>query len=265
MIDDFFDEIKRVMDDYLQSFFKDSSTQRIVIIPKNFVIPEVDCLQYVEFVGTAHFSNRSVHDVIQTVSNTKPIGICLELCPYRYEYLLNICSYCLEKKGCSRKCEFMAAIETLEKANLDIWLIDMIQEEIMARVLARASSEEAKSWQRLQKYVMQREAYGLRLWEEGLKDEAMHLFDGDLYLMRKSFPTLWQVLILERNALMSCRLIYLISQYLDKGLGSFKIIVFTGVAHVEGIRELLKRPQQAFQLLDQFGIAFSLPYMIRRI
>ena len=175
-----------------------------------------------------------------------------------------MCDHCLERKPCQRKCEFVAAVEALEKVSLDVWLIDMVQEEIMARVLAKASSEEAKAWQRLQRYVAQREAYGLRLWEEGLKDEAMHLFNGDIELMRKTFPTLWRVLILERNALMACRLVYLISQYLNKGLKDFKIVVFIGAAHVEGTRALLEKPRSAFQLLDQFGIAFSPPNMIIR-
>ena len=266
MIDAFFDEVKQVVDDYLQNFFRDSSIQRTTVIPKDFALPEVDCLQHVEFVGSAHFSGRSASEVLQTISSIRPVGVCLELCPYRYEYILSMCDYCLEKNACSKKCEFIASVEALkkEKMSLDIWLIDMVQDEIMARVLAEASSEEAKAWQRLQKRVAQREAYGLRLWEEGLKDEAMHLFNGDLELMRKTFPTLWRVLILERNALMACRLVYLVSQYLNKGLKSFKIVVFIGAAHVEGIRMLLKRPQSAYQLLEQFSIAFSPPHIIRK-
>ncbi|MDQ1279809.1 MAG: hypothetical protein QG670_1071 [Thermoproteota archaeon] len=262
----FLNEVKHIVDDYLKDFLKDSSIQRTTAVSKGFLLPEVDCLQYVEFVGSAHFSARSTSEVLQIINNLKPVGLCIELCQYRYEYILSMCDYCLEKNFCSKKCEFVATIKTLkrEKMNLDFWLIDMIQDEIMARILARASSEEAKAWQRLQKYVEQREAYGMRLWEEGLKDESMLLFNGDLELMRKNFPTLWRVLILERNALMACRLIYLVSQYLGRGFKSFKIVAFVGAAHVGGIQMLLKQPGNAYQLLEQFGIAFSPPYFIRK-
>jgi pheromone shutdown protein TraB len=265
LIDAFFEEVKLIVDDYLKSFFDSSTTQRTVLLPVDFKVPKDDCTPYVSLVGTAHFSKRSVKEALSVKQSAGLVGICLELCPYRYELLLDLCEYCLKKDSCSNQCEFTAVSRILDGTELDLWLIDMTQDEITARVLARATPEEAKSWKRVKNYIAFREAYGIKLWEDGLKEEAMRLFRGDLTLMRTIFPTLWRVLILERNALMACRMIYIVSRLLEKGLIDFKLIAFTGAAHVEGIRELLKKPNRAFQLLEQLGVGFSLPVVVRRV
>ena len=97
-----------------------------------------------------------------------------------------------------------------------------------------------------------------------IRDRAMRVFDGDVELMRKKFPTLWKVLILERNVFMTCSLTYLISHYLERKVKEFKILVFVGAVHVEGIKQLLTQPKKAFQALESLGIGFTKPYKIRR-
>ncbi|MFQ6075599.1 MAG: hypothetical protein ACE5Z5_05640 [Candidatus Bathyarchaeia archaeon] len=260
--DDFFGEVQHVIHDFLQSFFSEKPSS--IALPHTFTVLDTDYSRYVEFVGTAHFSERSLSEAVEAVKVIKPVAITLELCPYRYEFLQDICKNCPRWGECTQRCEFLATVDELRKVDVDVWLIDMIQDEIAARVLATASREEAKAWKRLQGYLARREEYGLELWEEGLKDEAMRLFDGDLKLMKETFPTLWRVLILERNALMACRLIFIVSQYVEKSLEDFKVVVLTGAAHVKGLRELLTRPREAFQLLNHFGIAFSQPPLIKR-
>lgn len=259
--EDFVGEVQRIMKDFIQSLSFEGTL--LEVHPDAFAFSDADYPRYVEFVGTAHLSERSLREAVEAVRAIKPIAIALELCPYRYDYLRNLCRDCPIRMGCPQRCEFLAAVEELRSVDVDVWLIDMVQEEIAARVIAAASREEAKAWKRLQSQLATRELYGLRLWEEGLKDEAMRLFDGDLRLMREAFPTLWRVLILERNALMACRLIYIVSQYLEKIPGDFKVLVLTGAAHVEGLRELMARPREAFQLLGRFSIAFSQPHLIR--
>jgi pheromone shutdown protein TraB len=64
---------------------------------------------------------------------------------------------------------------------------------------------------------------------------------------RRYFPSVWRVLIDERNALMAARLAWISSKNLDEGKNS-SILTFIGAAHVEGIRELLQHP---FQIRDR--------------
>lgn len=263
-IDELFDEVKGVVDDYLRNFYDSYSMQRVLVAPSSFVIRDVDYSRLVEFVGTAHFSERSVSDALKVVKDTKPVGICLELCPFRYEYLKRVQEDRLMRSFSLKRSEFVATVDFLGGVELDVWLIDMNQEEIAARVLTFASVEEARAWKRIQEYLEEREVVGLRLWEEGLKDEAMKVFNGDVELMRKTFPTLWKVLILERNVFMACNLVFLTSHYLDKNLKEFKIVVFVGAVHVEGIKQLLKQPEKAFQALESLGISFTEPYKIKR-
>jgi pheromone shutdown protein TraB len=262
-LDDLLEGVTKVVDAYLRSLNDSSITQRGLVSPVPLVIHDVDYLRFTDFVGTAHFSRRSISDALTAVRTTEPIGICLELCPFRYEYLKTVQDNPLERGLSSLKSEFVATIELLGDKDVDVWLIDMNQEEVAARILALASVEEARAWNRIQGHLSAMEEVGLRLWEEGLKDEAITVFNGDVALMRKAFPTLWKVLILERNVFMACRLIYLIVQYLERGFTEFKILVFVGAAHVDGIKQLLTHPTKAFHALEHLGIYFTKPHAVK--
>jgi pheromone shutdown protein TraB len=263
-IDQLFNGMKLIIDEYLESLYDSSSMQRSILSPSDFVIRDIDYLMHLNFVGVAHFSRRSISDALKAIKDTEPVGFCLELCPYRYEYLKRVQEDPFAKAFSSRKNELVTAIDLLGGLEMDVWLIDMNQEEIAARVLALASLEEAKAWKRIQKYLVKREEVGLMLWEEGLKDEAMKVFKGDVELMRRNFPTLWKVLILDRNIFMACGLIYLISHYLENDHQEFKITFMVGAAHVEGIKQLIKQPKKAFQALESLGISFRKPYSIKK-
>ncbi len=262
-IDQLFNGMRAIIDEYLESLYDSSSMQRSVVSHSDFVIPDIDFLMHMDFVGVAHFSKRSISDASQAIRDTEPVAICLELCPYRYEYLKRVQENPFTKAFSSEKSELVTAVDLLNGVEVDAWLVDMNQEEIAARVLALASLEEARAWKRIQNYLVKREKVGLMLWEEGLKDEAMKVFNGDVGLMRRNFPTLWKVLILERNIFMACGLIYLILHYLESGLKEFKIIFLVGAVHVEGIKQLLKQPKKAFQALENLGICFRKPYAIK--
>jgi pheromone shutdown protein TraB len=259
-IDQLFNDMRAIIDEFLESLYDSSSMQRDVVSHSDFVIRDIDYLVHVDFVGVAHFSGRSISDALKAIIDTQPVGICLELCPYRYEYLKRIQEDPFAKAFSSGKNELATAVDLLGGVEVDVWLVDMNQEEIAARVLALASLDEARAWKRIQKHLVKREEVGLMLWEEGFKDEAMKVFKGDVGLMRRTFPTLWKVLILERNIFMACSLIYLILHYLESGLQEFKIILLVGAAHVEGIKQLLKQPKKAFQALESLGISFRKPY-----
>ncbi len=249
------------MNDSLRGFLS-SNTSQTFQMNKEFKPDDLNYNKFVKFVGTAHFSKRSFRDVVEALNSPNIKAVCLELCPYRYEYLRNMCNTCLLKKSCIKKCEFVIAVDSFTLSKIDVWLLDWTQEEIAAQILARVSQEEANSWRRVKNYIAQTEAYGLTLWEEGLKEEALRSFNGDLTIMRETFPTLWEVLFSERNLLLASRLIFVVVQYLKQGLEDFKVVVLTGATHVEDIEKKLKKPNDVFRSLKGMGKAFTPPFLV---
>ena len=249
------------MNDSLRSFLS-SNTSQPFQTSKVFKPDDLDYNKFVKFVGTAHFSNRSFRDVVEALSSPNIKAACLELCPYRYEYLRNLCNTCLLKNSCNKKCEFVIAVDTFYLSKIDVWLLDWTQEEIAAQILARASPEEASSWRRLKNYLVQTEAYGLTLWEEGLKEEALRLFNGDLTIMKETFPTLWKVLFSERNLLLASRLIFVVVQYLKQGFEDFEVVALIGATHVETVKEKLKKPMEVFVSLEEVSKVFTPPLLV---
>ena len=233
-------------------------------VPVNRV-GESDYTRYVGFVGTAHFSRASIMEVMEKVQELKPEAVALELCPRRYYALQRVCLNCPRRGSCDRKCEFIISTDYLANKDTEIWLIDMDEHEIHSRIRGSVTGREIREWLRASRYVRSNEARGLQLWEAGRREEAMHLFDSNTRVMRRAFPSLWSVLIVQRNALMAARLIYIIEGYLEKGLKDFKILVVTGAAHVEGLREMLRNPELAFETMRRYGIRFTPPYRIKRL
>lgn len=228
--------------------------------------PSIDYSSYVEFIGTAHFTRTSIRDVLSAVKQEKYTAVCIELDKYRYDRLKNRCRFCSKWSSCDRKCEFVTATEALGNQDADIWLIDMTEREINHRISTLATYPEICAWNGIRNRVLYGQIQGLKLWEEGLKDEAMDYFQGNLQVMKETFPSLFRILITERNVLMACHLICIISRYL-KQLPSEKlrILALTGAAHVDGIKKLLKSPNETLHLLKKLQIPFSPPIQIRRI
>jgi pheromone shutdown protein TraB len=159
----------------------------------------------------------------------------------------------------------MVATDALWNQDADIWLMDMDEEEIAARLRYRAKPEEIVAWRRIDAYVAEHNAQGLRLWEEGLKQEALDYFNGGTELMRRTFPTLWQVLIHERNLLMASRLIFITEEYINMGIVEPRILAIVGAAHVPGMRRLLVDPLGALRLMEQSNLQFTPPVRIHKV
>ncbi len=261
-IDELLAGMKATIDEYLESLDDATTMPSALVSPADFTIRDIDYAAHVEFVGIAHLSRRSIRDTLQAIEDRAPVGVCFELCPYRYESLKRTLEVLSPHSASPETSEVVTAVDHLYRGNTDVWLVDMNQEEIAARVLALASLEEARAWKRIQRHLVQREAMGLKLWEEGLTDEAMAVFQGDVGLMKEAFPTLWKVLIVERNVFMACSLLSVVAHYLDKGLKEFTIVVVVGAAHVAGIQQLLQHPTDAVKALEGLGIGFPKPYRI---
>jgi len=104
----------------------------------------------------------------------------------------------------------------------------------------------------------------IQLWEKGFKDKVINNSKRQIEALRKLFPSVWRVLIDERNALMAVRLAWIASKNLNEGKNS-KILTFVGAAHVEGIKDLLTNPLVIKGKLRKFNLSFKEPTLIRRV
>ncbi|MEM2936019.1 MAG: hypothetical protein QW231_02455 [Candidatus Bathyarchaeia archaeon] len=97
-----------------------------------------------------------------------------------------------------------------------------------------------------------------------MKDEVIRRSQEGLEALRRVFPTVWRVLIQERNALMAARLAWIASKGLDEGEKP-KILALVGAAHVTDIRELLRSPISIRENLRKLRLPYTPPTLIRRI
>ena len=102
------------------------------------------------------------------------------------------------------------------------------------------------------------------LWERGYKERVINDSKRQIETGRRYLPSVWRVLIDERNALMAARLAWISSKNLDEGQKP-NILTFVGAAHVEGIRDLLQHPLQIRDHLRTFNLSLTDPTLIRRV
>ena len=97
-----------------------------------------------------------------------------------------------------------------------------------------------------------------------MKDEVIRRSQEGLEALRSAYPTVWRVLIQERNALMAARLAWIASKTLDEG-GKPEILALVGAAHVADIQQLLRNPMSIRENLRKLRLPYSPPALIRRI
>ena len=229
-------------------------------------IYNVDYNDQVSFVGTAHFTRRSLQDAYEAVRQLQPSDLAIELDLRRFRILNNACSTCPKKATCTRKCEFIAATEAIGNVDTNIWLIDMSEREIGQRI-RRLRQLMAPRWTWLSRVripFVPREDEMTRLWEQGFKDEVLNSYQRRLERLRRGAPHTWRVLIEERNTLMAVRLAWIASEKLKEDKES-KILALVGAAHVDGIKALLKEPISIKESLRRLNLTFTPPTLIRRI
>jgi pheromone shutdown protein TraB len=225
-------------------------------------IHDTDYNRYVELIGTAHFTRRSLNDAYEAIESLKPRDIALELDWRRFTQLNTACLNCPRKGSCKGICEFIGATEALGNTNANIWLIDMTEREMQHRMRRRMTPYE-RSRRRipLRYYAAENPVW---LWEQGYKERVINDSKRQIETGRRYFPSVWRVLIDERNALMAARLAWISSKNLDEGKNP-SILTFVGAAHVEGIRDLLQHPLQIRDHLRTFNLSFTDPTLIRRV
>ncbi len=221
-----------------------------------------DYNEYVDIIGTAHFTRRSINDAYESIKSLNPKDVAIELDWRRFQRLSTACLNCPKRGSCKGLCEFTGASEALGNVDANIWLIDMTEQEIRRRIRSRMTPFE-RSRMGFQVYRKVDED-PIWLWEKGFKDRVINNSKREIEASRKLFPSIWRVLIDERNALMAARLAWIASKNLNEGKNS-KILTFVGAAHVEGIRDLLMNPLLIKENLRKFNLPFMEPTLIRRV
>ena len=225
-------------------------------------ILDTDYNEYVNLIGTAHFTRRSLNDAYEAIESLKPKDIALELDWRRFTQLNTACLNCPKSQSCKGICEFIGATEALGNTNANIWLIDMTEREMQYRMRRRMTPYERTHKRIPLRYFADEDP--LLLWEQGYKERVINDSKRQMEIGRRYFPSVWRVLIDERNALMAARLAWISSKSLDERKVP-SILTFVGAAHVDGIRELLQYPLQIRDHLRKFNLSFTDPTLIRRV
>lgn len=225
-------------------------------------IHDTDYNKYVDLIGTAHFTNRSLNDAYNAIESLKPKDVALELDWRRFTQLNTVCLNCPRAQLCKGICEFIGATQALGNTNANIWLIDMTEHEIGYRIRRRMTPfERSRRHIPLRYYIEENPVW---LWEQGFKERVINNSKRQIETGRKYFPSVWGVLIDERNALMAARLASIASNALDAGKEP-GILTFVGAAHVEGIKNLLHHPLQIRDYLRNFNLSYTDSTLIRRV
>jgi len=222
----------------------------------------VDYNQYVDLVGTAHFTRRSINDAYESIKSLKPRDVAVELDWRRFRQLNTACLGCPKISSCRGLCEFTVAAEALGNVDANIWLIDMTEQEIQHRIRSRITLSERERMGFQLSHKLDEDP--IWLWEKGFKDRVINNSKKQIEASRRLFPSVWRVLIDERNVLMTAKLAWIASKNLNEGKNS-KILTFVGAAHVEAIKDLLMNPLLIKDQLRRFNLSFTEPTLIRRV
>lgn len=222
----------------------------------------IDYNDNVEIIGTAHFTRRSINDAYEAIDSFSPKDVAIELDWNRFQQLNSACINCSKSSVCIGLCEFTEATEALGNVNANIWLIDMTTQEMKHRIKRRMTPYERTNIP-FQKYIND-EYNPVWLWESGFKNRVINNSKRQIETLRKHFPSVWRVLIDERNGLMAARLAWIASKNITEKKQS-RILTFVGAAHVEGIKQLLSDPLQIKANLRDNSLSFTKPTIIRRV
>jgi len=225
-------------------------------------ILDIDYTNYINILGTAHFTQRSIIEAYQAVKNTGTKDLAIELDEKRFRTLSKLCFFCSKRNFCSFKCEFITAAETLGNIDANIWLIDMSEEDMLYRIKRLTPS--ISHPQLIYTLSMVKDEELPWLWEKGFKTEALNRSTKKLELLQKISPQIWRVLIEERNALMAARLANIVSNIIEHGEKP-NVLALMGAAHVGDVKKFLKNPTLITTTLKRLELSYSPPTLIRKI
>ncbi len=215
-----------------------------------------------DVLGTAHFTRRSILDSMEAASSGLHSSVAIELDKQRFDELDMMAYSIAPPFRQAAEGEFVAATDAFGNRDGDVWLIDWSINEIDYRLNLTLTREEIWNWNRVSRKLSPYEIAGARFWEMGRKREALEYLNLTTNAMREYFPSLYRVLIEERNLIMASRLIEIANQSEDQ-VG--KTLVLVGMAHVRGLNELLQDPDRIQRGFETYGLNYSSPSRIRRV
>lgn len=226
-------------------------------------IRDTDYGPHVEILGTAHFTQRSLREAARKVVEVSPRDLALELDRRRFD-LLNNPHTAGHFSPYHRKSEFTGASDALGNTDADIWLIDMEEPEIEARMQRSMTKRQLRNLRKLP-WLLSGDPMERQLWERGLKNLVVEGSQKRMDALRKYAPAVWQVLIPARNALMAARLAWIVDRRLDQYVENPKVLAVLGAAHANGVEDLLSNPRKITEDLRKHGIEFTEPERLRRV
>lgn len=208
----------------------------------------------VYFVGTSHIAQESIEKINKTIKKVKPTCVAVEIDLDRYVALKNqkkgkvegpffqktifILLQSLQEKlaketGIFAGKEMLEAVELAKKNRSKVAFIDQPINITFSRMMKRMSFFEKT---KLIAYLLLG-VVGLPFI--GMKKIDLRKIPSERFIeeatseLRKKFPTIYQVLVLERDAYMASCLKYLSKKYK-------KIVAVVGAGHVKGIKKNLR-------------------------
>ena len=201
-------------------------------------------------IGTSHIAKQSIKEVSSIIEKESPDIIALELDQLRFNKLisnkkekfnikninlLNIIGAYIEKKlgdkvGVSPGAEMKTAINLAKKNNIELELIDQDIRITLKKLKRELTFKE--------KIKIVYDIIKSALFQSGLKIDLTKVpekkvINSLLKIVKKRYPSIYKVLVEERNAFMAKRLYSLMST-------NKKILAVVGAGHEEGIINIIK-------------------------
>ncbi len=223
-------------------------------------------------IGTSHIARESVRKVKRIIEEQRPKVVAVELDAKRYYALEQkprhkFSAYSIGRVGLkgflfalvgswmSRKLgrmvgvepgdEMRTAIRTAKRTGAKIALIDQDIEITLARFSAHFTWRER--WQ-VVKDIFRGLIFREREIERyGIKDldfskvPSEELIEKLIFIVKENYPSIYMVLVEERNRHMATKLRQLMRSYPGE-----KIVAVVGAGHISGIRALLQPPDYSF-------------------
>ncbi len=220
----------------------------------------------ITLLGTSHIAKQSVQQIQSTVADLQPTIVAVELDRKRLYALLHeqrtslrlsdirriglqgflfawIGGIVQRKLGASvgvlPGADMLSAIKIAQQQGAQVALIDQDIEITLRRFSAKLSWRERGRfvWDLLRGLLFgKRELRRYGLGNIDLRKVPSHeLIQKMIGIIRTRYPNIYQVLVHERNVVMTHRLRHIATQHPDA-----KILAVVGAGHVEGMRELLR-------------------------
>ena len=202
-------------------------------------------------IGTSHIAKESINEVNSVIKNESPEIIALELDPLRFNKLifgkgekfnikninlLNLIGAYIEKKlgekvGVSPGAEMKEAVELAKKNKIQIALIDQDIRITLKRFKKELTFKEKIKiiYDIIKSALIPSEKIKIDLTKVPEKKVINKL----LKIVKKRYPSIYKVLVEERNVFMAKKLHSLMS-------ANKKIVAILGAGHEEGIINIIK-------------------------